>query len=74
MNPAPVAGLDVFVVATLGMVVNGFSAWLFMRGSKEDLNVRGAFLHMAADAAHLRRRRGERPRDPVHATGAGSIR
>ena len=51
INPAPVAGLDVFIVATLGMLVNGFSAWLFMRGSKEDLNVRGAFLHMAADAA-----------------------
>ncbi|KMY85504.1 Cobalt-zinc-cadmium resistance protein CzcD [Candidatus Paraburkholderia calva] len=50
-NPVPVAGLDVFVVATLGLIVNGFSAWLFMRGSKEDLNVRGAFLHMAADAA-----------------------
>ncbi|SAK70154.1 cation transporter [Caballeronia temeraria] len=51
INPAPVAGFDVFIVATLGMVVNGFSAWLFMRGSKEDLNVRGAFIHMAADAA-----------------------
>jgi cobalt-zinc-cadmium efflux system protein len=51
LNPAPVAGLDVFIVATLGLIVNGFSAWLFMRGSKEDLNVRGAFLHMAADAA-----------------------
>lgn len=51
LNPAPVAGLDVFVVAMLGLIVNGFSAWLFMRGSKEDLNVRGAFLHMAADAA-----------------------
>ncbi|SAL78222.1 cation diffusion facilitator family transporter [Caballeronia arvi] len=51
INPAPVAGLDVFIVATIGMVVNGFSAWLFMRGSKEDLNVRGAFMHMAADAA-----------------------
>jgi cobalt-zinc-cadmium efflux system protein len=51
LNPAPVAGLDVFVVATLGMLVNGFSAWLFMRGSKDDLNVRGAFMHMAADAA-----------------------
>src|SRR3984957_1906566 len=50
LNPAPVAGFEVFMVATLGMVVNGFSAWLFMRGSKEDLNVRGAFLHMAADA------------------------
>ncbi|SOE58934.1 cobalt-zinc-cadmium efflux system protein [Burkholderia sp. OK233] len=51
MNPAPVAGLVVFVVATVGVVVNGFSAWLFMRGQKEDLNIRGAFLHMAADAA-----------------------
>ncbi|CAB3644601.1 cation diffusion facilitator family transporter [Paraburkholderia rhynchosiae] len=50
MNPAPVAGLAVFVVAAVGMVVNGISAWLFMRGQKEDLNIRGAFLHMAADA------------------------
>jgi cobalt-zinc-cadmium efflux system protein len=50
-HPAPVAGFDVFVVATVGMLVNGFSAWLFMRGQKEDLNIRGAFLHMAADAA-----------------------
>lgn len=48
--PAPVAGLDVFVVATLGMLINGFSAWLFVRGQKDDLNIRGAFLHMAADA------------------------
>ncbi|WP_321913856.1 cation diffusion facilitator family transporter [Paraburkholderia sp. J11-2] len=50
LHPAPVAGFDVFVVATIGMVVNGFSAWLFMRGQKDDLNIRGAFLHMAADA------------------------
>ncbi|MFM0723686.1 cation diffusion facilitator family transporter [Paraburkholderia strydomiana] len=50
MNPAPVAGLAVFVVATVGVVVNGVSAWLFMRGQKDDLNIRGAFLHMAADA------------------------
>jgi cobalt-zinc-cadmium efflux system protein len=50
MNPAPVAGLTVFVVATVGMLVNGFSAWLFMRGQKDDLNIRGAFLHMAGDA------------------------
>lgn len=49
-SPTPVAGLDVFVVAVVGMVVNGFSAWLFMRGSKDDLNIRGAFMHMAADA------------------------
>jgi cobalt-zinc-cadmium efflux system protein len=51
LNPAPVAGFDVFVVASIGIVVNGFSAWLFMRGNKDDLNIRGAFLHMAADAA-----------------------
>ncbi|MFL6643259.1 MAG: cation diffusion facilitator family transporter [Paraburkholderia fungorum] len=50
LNPAPVAGLVVFVVATVGVIVNGFSAWLFMRGQKDDLNIRGAFLHMAADA------------------------
>ena len=50
LNPAPVAGLTVFVVAAAGMLVNGFSAWLFMRGQKEDLNIRGAFLHMAGDA------------------------
>ena len=50
LNPAPVAGLTVFVVAAAGMLVNGFSAWLFMRGQKEDLNIRGAFLHMASDA------------------------
>ncbi|NIE68519.1 cation diffusion facilitator family transporter [Burkholderia sp. Ax-1719] len=50
ISPAPVAGFDVFVVATIGMIVNGFSAWLFMRGQKDDINIRGAFLHMAADA------------------------
>jgi cobalt-zinc-cadmium efflux system protein len=41
----------VVVVAALGIVVNGFTALLFMRGRHGDLNIRGAFLHMAADAA-----------------------
>lgn len=50
LHPAAVAGLTVFVVATAGMLINGFSAWLFMRGQEEDLNIRGAFLHMAGDA------------------------
>ncbi|WP_020651862.1 cation diffusion facilitator family transporter [Massilia niastensis] len=50
-EPAPVAGLTVSVVAAVGVAVNGFSAWLFMRLAKDDLNVRGAYLHMAADAA-----------------------
>ncbi len=50
-NPAPVAGTTVAVVAAIGVAVNGFSAWLFMAGSKGDINIRGAYLHMAADAA-----------------------
>jgi len=50
-HPEPVAGTTVSVVAGIGVLVNGFSAWLFMSGSKNDINVRGAYLHMAADAA-----------------------
>ena len=50
-EPPPVAGLTMVVVAAIGVVVNTVTAILFMRGSKEDANVRGAFLHMAADAA-----------------------
>lgn len=49
-EPAEVAGLTVAIVAAVGIAINGFSAWLFMAGSKNDINVRGAFLHMAADA------------------------
>lgn len=47
----PVAGMTVSVVAGIGVAVNAFSAWLFMAGSKNDLNIRGAYQHMAADAA-----------------------
>ena len=50
-EPAPVAGSTVMVVAAIGILVNGVTAWLFASGRKGDLNVRGAFLHMAADAA-----------------------
>ncbi|WP_294216252.1 cation diffusion facilitator family transporter [uncultured Sphingomonas sp.] len=50
-EPAPVAGNTVMVVAAAGIVVNGITAWLFASGRKGDLNIRGAFLHMAADAA-----------------------
>ncbi|NDP60793.1 MAG: cation transporter [Oxalobacteraceae bacterium] len=49
-EPAPVASVTVMVVAGIGIVINGLSAWLFVAGSKDDLNIRGAFLHMAADA------------------------
>jgi cobalt-zinc-cadmium efflux system protein len=50
-HPQPVAGTTVSIVAGIGVLINGFSAWLFMAGSKDDINVRGAYLHMAADAA-----------------------
>jgi cobalt-zinc-cadmium efflux system protein len=48
--PQATDGMIVMAVAGLGIVVNGATAWLFARGRHGDLNVRGAFLHMAADA------------------------
>ena len=50
MHPEPTAGLTVMVVSAGGVLVNGFTALLFMSGRKGDLNIRGAFLHMASDA------------------------
>ena len=50
LHPNPVHGLTVSVVAAIGIAVNGFSAWLFVAGSKDDINIRGAYTHMAADA------------------------
>ena len=49
--PEPVAGATVMVVAAVGLVLNAFTAWLFAGGRHGDINLRGAFLHMAADAA-----------------------
>lgn len=49
-NPVPIEGGIVMLVAAIGVIINGITAWLFMSGSKGDLNLRGAFLHMAADA------------------------
>ena len=43
-------GMTIIVVAAIGVVINGVTAMLFISGGKEDLNIRGAFLHMAADA------------------------
>jgi cobalt-zinc-cadmium efflux system protein len=51
LHPEPVAGGIVIGVAAVGVLVNGVTAALFLSGRKTDLNVRGAFLHMAADAA-----------------------
>ena len=50
LDPAPVAGTPVMIVAALAILVNGGVALMFMRGRDKDLNIRGAFLHMAADA------------------------
>ncbi|MGR8998907.1 MAG: cation diffusion facilitator family transporter [Gammaproteobacteria bacterium] len=50
-QPPAIDSLTVSVVAAVGIAVNGLSAWLFMKGSKKDLNIRGAYLHMAADTA-----------------------
>ena len=49
-QPAAVAGWTVVVVAALGILINGGTALLFMRGRRGDLNIRGAYLHMVADA------------------------
>jgi cobalt-zinc-cadmium efflux system protein len=50
-DPPQVAGTTVMIVAAAGIVINGLSAWILMAGQKDDLNIRGAFLHLVADAA-----------------------
>jgi cation diffusion facilitator family transporter len=50
-EPAPVATGPVMIVAAIGVVINTLTALMFMKGQHDDLNVKGAFLHMAADAA-----------------------
>lgn len=49
-SPATVAAPTVIIVASIGVVINTATALLFMRGQQSDLNIRGAYLHMAADA------------------------
>lgn len=51
IEPEPVAGGPVMAVAAVGIVINTATALMFMRGRKHDINIRGAYLHMAADAA-----------------------
>src|SRR3954447_20623825 len=50
IHPSPAQGETIMIVAAIGVAVNGISALLFARG-QHDLNIRGAFLHMVADAA-----------------------
>ena len=50
-NPGEVGGRTVIAVAAIGIAINGLTAFLFFAGRKHDLNIKGAFLHMASDAA-----------------------
>lgn len=50
-DPQPVASTTVIWVAAIGVVINTATALLFLRGRHDDINIQGAFLHMAADAA-----------------------
>ena len=50
-TPHEVGSITVMLTAAVGIGVNGFTAWLFMSGRKQDINIEGTYLHMAADAA-----------------------
>ena len=50
MTPSEPAGQTIMMVAGIGVVINSITAWLFVSGKDHDLNIRGAYLHMAADA------------------------
>jgi cobalt-zinc-cadmium efflux system protein len=50
MEPPQPAGMTIMVVASIGVVINTVTALFFLSGKDHDLNIRGAFLHMAADA------------------------
>lgn len=50
LHPAPVEGGAIAWTAGIGVLINGFTAWLFLKDKERDLNVKGAYLHMAADA------------------------
>jgi len=50
IDPEPSGGFIIMVVAAVGIVINGVTPFLFMSGRKNDLNIKGAFMHMASDA------------------------
>jgi cobalt-zinc-cadmium efflux system protein len=50
INPEPVHGTTMMIVAGVGVIINAVTAFLFVRGKGKDINIRGAYLHMAADA------------------------
>jgi len=48
-NPVKINGQTVIIVAFIGIIINGFTAFLFLKGKKHDLNIKSAFLHMLTD-------------------------
>lgn len=49
-DPAPIKSDSVIIIAAIGIIINGFTAWLFVKGKNHDLNIRSAFIHFVADA------------------------
>lgn len=49
-SPPEVIGMGIVIVASIGVVINTISAFLFFKGQKDDINIRGAFLHLMVDA------------------------
>ena len=49
-HPQPIQGTAVSIVAFIGIFINGISAWLFFKDKEKDINVKGAYLHLMADA------------------------
>jgi len=50
ITPSEPVGQTIMTVAGIGVVINAITAWFFVSGKDQDLNIRGAYLHMAADA------------------------
>ncbi len=49
-NPQPLPGITIAIIAAIGIVINGVSAFLFFRDKDSDINIKAAFLHLASDA------------------------
>lgn len=49
-HPQPLPGFTISIIAAIGIIVNGVSAWMFFRNKEKDMNIKAAFLHLLADA------------------------
>ena len=52
-NPQPISGTAISWTAGAGILINGLTTWLLMSGSKQDINVKGAYLHMLMEATQI---------------------